>query len=220
MVRLVFRTVSEDSVLRDLITIYQGHAREVIEIFRRVLSMIEDLNKDDRADIEARFKEVEDIHIKSLEIKRTMMKELSQTGTLLIDREDLSRLVGKLGEIVDYIESIGVMISEMAEMKWKVPSELQEGLVQMSEVTFETLVKLRESLLALGMNSPRALSFVKEVEDGEQKVDRINRQMHLKVITSKAELPVILLLKDIVQYMEDTTDRALEAADLIRILVM
>lgn len=217
---MVFRTVSEDSVLRDLITIYQGHAREVIEIFRKILSMIDDLNKGDRSDIEARLKEVEAIHAKSLEIKRSMMKELNQTGTLLIDREDLSRLIGKLGEIVDYIEAIAMMISEMAEMGWKVPSELQGGMVQMAEATFETLVKLRESLLALGMNSPRALNFAKEVEDGEQKVDKINRQMHLKVITCKAELPVVLLLKDIVQYMEDTTDRALEAADMIRILIM
>lgn len=108
----------------------------------------------------------------------------------------------------------------MAEMKWEVPEAVREDLTKMSEATFETLFKLRESLLALGMNSSRALNLTKEVENCERDVDRIHRRLDLKIITSKAELPVILLLRDIAQFLEDTADRAEQAADLVRILVL
>lgn len=217
---MIFRVDSQDRTLRNLIAIFQDHAREVIEIFRKILSMIEDLVKGERSNIEIKLKEVEEHQKRSLEIKRRMMKELNETGSLLINREGLFRLEGKLGEIVDYVEGLGVRIGEMAEREWEVPEGLKGGLTEISEATFGTLLKLRESLLALGMNSPRALNLTKEVEDRERDVDRIHRELDLEIITSKAELPVILLLRDIAQSLEETADRAEQAADLVRILVM
>ncbi len=217
---MAFRIDNENRAFRNLVAIYQDHAREVIEIFRKILSMIEDLVKGDRSNIEERLEEVEDLHERSLEIKRAMVKELNEPGSPLINREGLFRLISKLGEIVDYVEGIGVMIWEMAEMGWEVPEGVRGDLIKMSEATFETLLKLRESLLALGMNSPRALSLAKEVENRERDVDRIHRKLDLEIITSKAELPIILLLRDIVQLLEDTADRAEQAADLVRILVL
>lgn len=217
---MVFRVSSEDRALRNLMRIYQDHAREVIEIFRKILSMIEGLVRGENFNPEVRLKEIEGHERRSLEIKRRMMKELNETGSLLINREGLFRLEGKLGEIIDYVEGLGVRIGEMAERRWEVPEGLKDGLIKISEATFETLIKLRESLLALGMNSPRALSFAKEVEEREREVDRIHRELDLDIITSKAELPVILLLRDIAQSLEETADRAEQAADLVRILIM
>ena len=217
---MVFRIDNEDRALRNLMAIYQDHAREVIEIFRKILSMIEDLVKGDRSNIGGKLREIEEHQRRSLEIKREMMKELNETGSLLINREGLFRLIGKLGEIVDYVEGLGVRIGGMAEREWEIPEEIKGGLIEISEATFETLLKLRESLLALGMNSPRALDFVKEVEEREREVDRIHRQLDLEIITSKAELPVILLLRDIVQSLEESADRAEQAADLVRILIL
>ena len=217
---MVFRIDTEDRSLRNLMRIYQEHAREVIEIFRKILSMIEDLIEGKRADIENKLMEIDKHQTRSIEIKRRMMKELNETGSILINREGLFRLEGKLGEIVDYIEGLGVRIGEMAEKKWKVPEHLKEDLIKISEATFETLIKLRESLFVLGINSPRALKFTKEVAQAEREVDRIHRELDLKIITSRAELPIILLLRDIVQSLEETADRAEQAADLIRVLVM
>jgi predicted phosphate transport protein (TIGR00153 family) len=217
---MVFQVDSANRSLRGLIAICQDNAREVIEIFRKVLSMVEDLVKEEGSSVEAKLKEVEVLHRSSLEIKRTMMKELNDAEGLLINREDFFRLVDKLGEIADYTEGLGVIVGEIAESGWKVPEEVKEGLIKTSETAFETLLRLRESLLALGINSPRALDLAKEVEDRERAVDVLHRMTDLRIITSGAELPLILLLRDIVQFLEDTADRAEEAADLVRILVM
>lgn len=220
MVAMVFRVDRGNRTLRGLIAICQDHAREVIELFRKVLFMVEDLVKEERSNVEAKLKEVEVLHRSSLEIKRSMMKELNDAEGLLINREDFFRLIDKLGEIADYTEGLGVIVGEIAENKWGVPEGVKEGLVKTSETTFETLLKLRESLLALGVDSPRALDFAKEVEDRNRAVNGLHRETDLKIITSGAELPLILLLRDTVQFLEDTADRAEEAADLVRILVM
>lgn len=86
---MAFRIDNENRTFRNLVAICQDHAREVIEIFRKILSMVEDLVEGDRSSIEAELEEVEAHHDGSLEIKRVMVKELNEPGSPLIDRGSL-----------------------------------------------------------------------------------------------------------------------------------
>ena len=217
---MVFRVTKGNRTLRDLIAICQDHTREVIDLFRRVLSMLEDLAEEERSGIRVKMKEVEALGNRTSQIERSLIKELNDVGELLSNREDFFRLIDKLGEMADYVEGLGVIIGETAEIEGKVPRRVGEGLVKLSEVTLEALLKFRECLFALGESSPRTLDLAKEVEVLEREVDALHRRVDLEVITSKVELPLILLLRDIVQYLEDTTDKVEEAAELVRILVM
>jgi len=217
---MVFRVTMGNRTLRGLIAICQDYTREVVELFRKVVSMLEDLAKEERSSIKVKLKEVEALHRRSSEIERSLIKELNDVGELLANREDFFRLTDKLGEMADYMEGLGVIIGDAAEIGGKVPSRVKEGVVKLSEVTLQALLKFRESLLALGESSPRTLDLAKQVEELEREVDALHRKIDLEVITSKVELPLILLLRDIIQYLENTTDKIEEAAELVRILVM
>jgi predicted phosphate transport protein (TIGR00153 family) len=217
---MVFPVESEDRTLRNMLMMCQDHARLVVEVYRKVLVMIDNLAKGNYDGMKQRLDEIEKLNHESNEIKRNLMKELHETGALLFNREDLYRLISKASEVVDYIEGIGVRLWAIGNMKWAIPPDVGKGIVEVSDAVFDVLTKVRESLISLGFNSERSLTLTKEVDEGERRVDRIYRELDLKIITSEAPLPLILTLRDIVQHLEDLVDKATEEADLIRILAL
>jgi len=217
---MIFPVESEDRTMRNLLMLSQDHSRLVVESFRKVLVMIENLVRDDVNDLGVRLEEIEKLHSESLEIRLIMMKELHETGGMLINREDLYRLFIKSGEGIDHIKGVGVRLWEIGEQHWKIPKEAGYGLVRMAEAAFETLTKLRESLMSLRFDSERAMGLTRQVEEGEQKVDAIYREVDLEIITSKSDLPLILMLRDVAQMIENLIDKANEEANLIRIIAL
>jgi uncharacterized protein Yka (UPF0111/DUF47 family) len=198
----------------------QDHARLVVEIYRRVLVMIDNLVKHEHGGMQDRIKEVQKIRMEAIEIKRGIMKELHASGNLLFNREDLYRLITKQSEVIDHAESVGVRLEAIGERGWKIPAQVGVGLADMSDAAFDALVKLRESLISLGFNSERSLALTSELDELERKVDVLYRRLDISIITSKGELPLILTLRDVSMKLEEMVDAAVEEADLIRILAL
>jgi predicted phosphate transport protein (TIGR00153 family) len=217
---MVFPVESEDRTLRNMLMMCQDHARLVVEIYRKVLTMIDGLVKGETDNLESSLSDIQKIQLESLEIKRNIMKELHESGTVLFNREDLYRLISMAGEIIDLIEGIGVRLSAIGENKWSIPSQLGVGLVDMADAAFDTLVKMRESLISLGFNSERSVELTSEVDDGERRVDAIHRKLDIDIVTSNAELPLILILRDVVTRLEEMVDKTTDEADLVRILAL
>jgi uncharacterized protein Yka (UPF0111/DUF47 family) len=217
---LVFPVESEDRALRNILMMCQDHARLVVEIYRGVLVMIDNLVKHEHGGMKQRIDEVQKIRTEAIDIKRGIMKELHSSGTLLFNREDLYRLITKQSEVIDNAESVGVRLEAIGNRNWKIPSQIGVGLADMADAAFDALVKLRESLISLGFNSERSLALASELDELERKVDVLYRSLDLSIITSKGELPLILTLRDVSMKLEEMIDAAVEEADLIRILAL
>ncbi len=217
---MVFPVESEDRALRNILMMCQDHARLVVEIYRRVLVMIDNLVKHEHGGMKERIAEVQKIRSEAIDIKRGIMKELRSSGTLLFNREDFYRLMVKQSEVIDHAESVGVRLEAIGERNWKIPSQIGVGLADMADAAFDALVKLRESLISLGFNSERSLALAGELDVLERKVDVLYRRLDLSIITSKGELPLILTLRDVSMKLEEMIDAAVEEADLIRILAL
>ncbi len=217
---MVFPVESEDRALRNILMMCQDHARLVVEIYRRVLVMIDNLVKHEHGGMQERIDEVQKIRTEAIEIKRGIMKELRSSRTLLFNREDFYRLIVKQSEVIDHAESVGVRLEAIGERNWKIPSQIGVGLADMADAAFDALVKLRESLISLGFNSERSLALAGELDELERKVDVLYRSLDLAIITSSGELPLILTLRDVSMKLEEMIDAAVEEADLIRILAL
>ena len=198
----------------------QDHARLVVEIYRRVLVMIDNLVKHEHGGMKERIDEVQKIRSEAIDIKRGIMKELHSSGTLLFNREDLYRLITKQSVVIDNAESVGARLENIGEKNWKIPSQIGVGLADMADAAFDALVKLRESLISLGFNSERSLALAGELDELERKVDVLYRSLDLSIMTSQVELPLILTLRDVAMKLEEMVDAAVEEADLIRILAL
>lgn len=217
---MVFPVESEDRTTRNLLMLCQDHTRLVVEILRKALAMIDALTRGEVKPLHVMISEIEKMHAESEKVKMTTMKELHGVGSVLVDREDFYRLISKSSELTDYMEEISFRILGIGDKKWRIPKDVGEGLIGISGASFETLTKLRESLLSLGFNSERAVVLARDVDESERKVDSIYRELDFSIINSKMELPLILILRDVARMMEEMVDAAKEEADLIRIIAL
>ncbi|RLI05864.1 hypothetical protein DRO24_05520, partial [Candidatus Bathyarchaeota archaeon] len=95
-----------------------------------------------------------------------------------------------------------------------------EGLMEIAEEVFNALKRLREGVLALSFSPEKAASIVEDIDEEERKADSLYRSLDLKIITSGLELPLMLLLREVVELLEGTIDRVKEEADIIRVMAL
>jgi predicted phosphate transport protein (TIGR00153 family) len=150
--------------------------------------------------------------------RRRVTKELSDIGLILSSREDFLRFVNQAGDIVDFSKGIGFRLIAVMERGWKGSSAVKNGLLNLSERMFDTVIKLRETIIALNYSSIRAIEKAREVEVAERVVDDLYRKIEIDLLNSDLDVPDLLLLRDITQLMEDISDKAEDASDAARVL--
>ena len=72
--------------------------------------------------------------------------------------------------------------------------------------------------MTLSYGSTKTLEKAREVETAEHAVDDLYRELELEIISSQTEIPVLILLRDVTQLLEDAADKAEDASDVARIL--
>jgi uncharacterized protein Yka (UPF0111/DUF47 family) len=217
---LVFPIESEDRTLRNLLMLCQDNARLVVEAYRKSLILFDHLTKgkpigsvDPLADI---HKAIDD----SNRVKTSTMKELSEIGGILVSRDDFLRLSSSFSGMMDSIEVITMRLVEIKAREWKLSKSQAEGMGNMSDLGFDALIKLRDSIMSLGFNSEKAASYDKDIDEIEKKLDLLNIQVDLDIITSKRDIAYILILRDVARELERLGDKVREASDLVRILAL
>jgi uncharacterized protein len=217
---LVFPIESEDRTLRNLLMLCQDNARLVVEAYRKSLIIFDHLTKgkpigsgDPLADI---HKVIDD----SNRVKTSTMKELSEIGGILVSRDDFLRLSSSFSGMMDSIEVITMRLVEIKAHEWKLSKSQAEGMGKMSDLGFDALVKLRDSIMSLGFNSEKAAGYDKDIDEIEKKLDLLNIQVDLDIVTSKRDIAYILILRDVARELERLGDKVREASDLVHILAL
>ena len=185
---------------------------------RQVSQLIDSFVKDDKKSAQKLFAEIRKSEEEVDDARRTVSRELAEIGAILMSREDFLRFTNLTSEIADFCEGIAFRLLEIMERNWKVPSDIKEGIVSLSDAVFETVSKLRETAMTLSYGSKKALGKAIEVEAAERVVDDLYRELELKILNSKLEFPVMLLLRDVTQLLEDAADKAEDASDAARVL--
>jgi predicted phosphate transport protein (TIGR00153 family) len=215
---LVLPAETEQRVKRRALTACQDNLRKVVDVTRKIPQIVEHFSKGDKDAARQLFSEIRKGEEEVLMARRMVSQELAEIGAILISREDFLRFTNLSSEIADFSEGIAYYIIEIMEHKWKVPDDIKKDLLKLSEAVFDAVLKLRETMLVLSYGSTKTLEQAKDVEIAERTVDDLYRVLSIKVLSGKLDLPVLLLLKDILQLLENSADKAEDAADTARIL--
>jgi len=215
---MVFPVETQERVKRRALSVCQDHLRKVMEITRKVSQMLDCFVNENKNLARELFNEIKGLEEKVDVARRVVAQELAEIGAILISREDFLRFTNLTSEIADFCEGIAFRLIQIIERGWTVPSDIKDGLIKLSEATFQTVSKLRETALTLTYGSAKALEKAREVEVAERIVDDLYRELEMKIINSQLEIHVLLLLRDITLFLEDAADKAEDAADVARIL--
>jgi predicted phosphate transport protein (TIGR00153 family) len=209
---------TEERVKRRALSVCQEHLRKVLEVARKVPQMMDCLIKNDKERAKQLFIEIRKNEDEVDNARRLVSQELAEIGAILLSREDFLRFTNLTSEIADFSEGIAFRLVEIMEHGWNVPSEIKKDLLKLSETVLDAVIKLRETAMVLTYGSSKAMEKAKDVEVAERTVDELYRELEIKLLNSKLEFPALILLRDILQLLEDSADKAEDAADAARIL--
>jgi len=172
--------------------------------------------QDARKHIERLFHTEEEID----NLRRTIFEESTRGSLPFNDREDLMHLVKRLDVMADHVKDSGRSVLLLLEVN--VPNEIWNAYAEMAKDLVECAKVLKTSIDKLGSDPLEARALSQKVDDVEKKVD----EKHLKIrgLLLKSDKDVapstLLILKDLVESMEQVADNCDDTADYVRILTI
>jgi predicted phosphate transport protein (TIGR00153 family) len=215
---MVFPVETEERVKQRALTICQDHLRKVVEITRKVPQLVDSFVKGDKVAVKQLHAEIRKAEEEVDIARRMVAQELAEIGAILISREDFLRFTNLANEIADFCEGIAFRLMEIMERGWKVPMDIKKSLARLADSMFETVSKLRETVMMLNYGAEKVSEKSREVEVAENVVDDVYRDLEVKILNCKLDIPVLLLLRDVLQLIEDAADKAEDVSDAARIL--
>jgi len=154
------------------------------------------------------------------DLRRVVFEELTKGRLPPRDREDIMKLVTNLDKVADHVKdsarNILVLINK------DLPKEIWDAYHDMAHGIVSTAAVLRESLKSLGEDNARAREMSERVEDEENRVDK--KYLEIKSLLldygDKLNPATLILLKDLLDSMEEATDRCADTGDYIRVLTV
>lgn len=215
---MVLPAETEQRVKRKALSACQDNLRKVLEVTRKIPQMAEHFTSGDKENARQLFSEIKKGEEEVIKARQMVSQELAEIGAILISREDFLRFTNLTSEIADFSEGIAFYLLQILEHNWNVPSDIKADLQGLSDAVLDTVLKLRETMMVLTYGSLKTLEKAKDVEIAERIVDEKYRDLAIKVLSSKMDLPALFLLKDVLQLMENSADKAEDAADAVRVL--
>jgi predicted phosphate transport protein (TIGR00153 family) len=215
---LVLPAETEERVKRKALSACQDNLRKVLDVTRKIPQMTEHFSKGDKESARQLFSEIKKGEEEVIKARQMVSQELAEIGAILTSREDFLRFTNLSSEIADFSEGIAFYLVEIMEHNWNVPSDIRKDLQKLADAVLDTVLKLRETMMVLSYGSAKTLEKAKDVEIAERVVDDCYRALAIKVLSSKLDLPALFLLKDVLQLLENSADKAEDAADAARVI--
>jgi hypothetical protein len=214
----VLPSETEERVKRRALNACQDNLRKVVDVSRKIPQLVESFASGDKENARKMFSEIITGEEEVIKARRMVSQELAEIGAILIAREDFLRFTDLSSEIADFSEGIAFYLVQIMEHNWVIPSDIKKDLLKLSSAVLDSVLKLRETMMVLNYGSQKTLERAKDVEIAERIVDDQYRALTIKVLNGKLEIPVLLLLRDVLQLLENSADKAEDAADVARML--
>jgi len=209
---------TEERVKRRALNACQDNLRKVVDVSRKIPQLVEFFASGDKENTRKLLSEVRTGQEEVIKARRMVSQELAEIGAILFAREDFLRFTNLSSEIADFSEGIAYYLVEIMEHNWVISPDIKKDLLKLSLAVLDSVLKLRETMMVLNYGSQKTLERAKDVEIAERIVDDQYRALTIKVLSSKLEVPVLMLLRDVLQLLENSADKAEDAADAARML--
>ena len=155
------------------------------------------------------------------ELRRSVFEELTK-GTLPPKyREDLKALVGRLDRLADYVKDAARSVKILVEVNSIIPIQFYKIFLSMAKNLVDSITVLSKSIEMLGVNSSQSIALVQKVDEAEGRIDKIHLTAKVSFIknSDKVNPPTFMVLKDLIDSIEQAADMCADTADFIRVLV-
>ena len=163
------------------------------------------------------YKQIKEQEQHGDKITAIIYSELYKTFVTPFDREDINLLGARLDTFLDYIHDASRRVILYA------PGKIDDKLLEIGQCILQDarlLESIMERLDSLQKNPRPVHDTCKEISRVEHHVDDLFESYLSDLFAKEKDAIELVKLKNIVQVLEDTTDRAKEVSDLVRGIII
>jgi len=151
-------------------------------------------------------------------LRRSVFKELTNVAISLEFREDLMHLVKGLDVMADHVKDSARSV--MVLLETNIPKEIWDVNVGIAKALVQSTTTLRNSIEKLGSDPIAARKLAQEVNTIEERIDEhyLSSKKLLIRHTRQIDPGTLLILDDLVEFMEEAADKCADTADYIVVL--
>ena len=217
---MTFPIETETNIRRRMLDLCQTHARNVVEITRQLVVLLDNLAERKPKLAKDNYQSI----LKTLEEneknKTTFLSEVASVGSLLISREDFLRLLFRLGEVAEYCEAMAFRLMGIVDLKWKLDTKRLQSVSHLMSSVLKEISKVRETLHSLSFDAEKAIETARAVEELERQIDAESRKLDMDLISSRMSIQDLLFFRDLVERAEKIADIGVDVVDHIRVLAL
>ncbi|MDG6956352.1 MAG: DUF47 family protein [Nitrososphaerota archaeon] len=204
---------------RRTVVVLQDEMRRVLDATRVLLEEFSALAAGDKGQVDASLERVKRAEEDVMTLRTALIRELSQIGTLLVNREDIMRGAFAVEDIFGHINGVAFKMSQLQRSSAK-NKKYKDCIVELLGLLVDGVSKLNESIRALSINPDQAIQMASQVQRIESSIDSRYRDGVATVMKTATNVKELITIKDVLESIENCADVMLVAANASTILAL
>jgi predicted phosphate transport protein (TIGR00153 family) len=207
---------------RKILEDHLKHVEKVVETARALEDSVSHVRSRDLNSFIKDYEKISSLEREADVFKRTLMKEVSQVLIHPIDREYLINLTLNIDQIAGYCRAVGKRILILMEASEDLDGHMIEYVSTVASKIRQIAELILSALQSLKRSAQETIEFTNEIEKTEEEVDDLKLEAY-KIVLKKCNEKSIewcILSKEIIDTLEEATDRGERVADIIRMLAV
>ncbi len=204
---------------RKAIAVLQDEINRILNAARELATLPELMVKKDKAKIKNALDQISTIEEDVENLRRKITREVADVGGLIMNRENILNTAYTMDEIAGYITGIAFKLSNVKPSTLK-SSTIDKDLTILMELVVDEIYKLNEVIRNLTNNEANAIDIAQETQSIEREIDIKYRQTTIKLLNEVTNTKELLLLKDVIEGIEEMADRCQNVSDSFIMLAL
>ena len=204
---------------RKAIAILQDEINRILNAARGLSALPNMMVKKDKLGVKNTLEQISSIEEEVENLRRKITRDVSDVGGLIINRDNLLNTAYTMDEIAGYITGIAFKLSNIKSTTLK-NSDLNKQLTELIELVVDEIYKLNEIIRSLNTNSEKSIELAQETQKIEREIDIKYRKMTITVLNDITNTKELLLMKDVIEGIEEMADKCQEVSDSFILLAL
>lgn len=204
---------------RKAIAVLQDEINRILNSARELATIPDLIVKKDKSGIKNALEQIANIEEEVENLRRKITREVADVGGLILNRENLLNTAYTMDEIAGYITGISFKLSNVKPATLKI-EKIDKDLSELIDLVVDEVYKLNEVIRSLNTNSGNAIELAQETQKIERQIDQKYRQATLKLLNEVTNTKELLLMKDIIEGIEEMADKCQRVSDSFILLAL
>ena len=204
---------------RKAIAVLQDEINRILNAGRALSTLPGMIVKKDKTGIKDTLEQISTIEEEVENLRRKITRDVADVGGLIMNRENLLNTAYTMDEIAGYITGIYFKLSNVKVSTLK-NENLEQDLTELIELVVDEIYKLNQIIRTLGTDTAKSIELAQETQKIEREIDTKYRILSIKSMNKISDTKELLLVKDIIEGIEEMADKCQEVSDSFILLAL